>query len=408
MPVLIVTGLGPSRLRPQYWALRLNPSRASGRSRHSSGRSQHVTSSPLTSRATTRFPLVRRFQSVPPSSVSANPSPSLATTARCPNPSRHLFSKETATRGSRTPIVRNQDGTWEATPTVPIRCLGCDHAGGHVWRNATQEATYPGVSRLHFVSLCPPGDTQRHRCSRHDAERHAHGQLLFDGRHHYGRSRARSLRVFGQPLESPLGLVAVDAQLDEPTSEYPVISDVPWHATLTIPNQVNGGQYFVTAACMADNRGFPGSYASQPITITSSGLAAVTPLSNKDLVSRKDLPGGWGAQPREDAPLPGCFVQASPACTRWRLSAGPSYVLTDQRCRSRTLLRTPILSTPIHRSRTHWPSAPWFSVRVHRMAATNPPTTCVSTRRSLRPSSGARASSISGPMGAQDNIGRWS
>ncbi len=312
MPVLIVTGLGlvaiaaailGAQAEPQSGQRQITPQQRQIATRHVEP--SHFPGD-YTIPAGTTFSVSTTQLSVGESfTVSGN---------NCPvsEPVEAPFLEGDGYTREQTPIVRNQDGTWEATPTVPIGVWGATTLEAMCGGNPTQELfTYPQVyhvfiSSPYALQVTPsgtvaPGTTlsvtpTASFCSTDDTITVGVGTVPSESS--------------DSPFESPLGLVAVDAQLDEPTSEYPVISDVPWHATLTIPNQVNGGQYFVTAACMADNRGFPGSYASQPITITSSGLAAVTPLSNKDLVSRKDLPGGWELSHAKNAPLPGCFVQA--------------------------------------------------------------------------------------------------
>jgi hypothetical protein len=205
------------------------------------------------------------------------------------------------------PIVRNPDGTWEATPTVPVGVWGATTLEAECGGSPTQVLfTYPQtyhvfISSPYGLTVTPggtiaPGTTLRISptasfCSTLDTIAVGVGTAS---------------TPFSTQLVSPW-LVQGDAQYSQPA--VPVISDVPWHATLTIPQEVNGGPYFVTAACMPDNRGFPGIYASEPITVTSSTTTPVPTLTDDDLVSPNDLPVGWEVGSRRAAPLPGCFAQ---------------------------------------------------------------------------------------------------
>jgi hypothetical protein len=205
------------------------------------------------------------------------------------------------------PIVRNPDGTWEATPTVPVGVWGSTTLGAECGGSPTQVLfKYPQTYHVFISSpyglTVTPGGTVAPGTTLHINPTTSFCSTLDTIAVGVGTASS----AFSTQLVSPW-LVQGDAQYSEPAA--PVVSDVPWHATLTIPQEVNGGRYFVTAACMPDNRGFPGVYASQPITVTSSTTTPVPTLTDDDLVSPKDLPTGWQVGSERSAPLPGCFVQ---------------------------------------------------------------------------------------------------
>ncbi len=208
------------------------------------------------------------------------------------------------------PLVRHADGTWVATPTVPMGVWGPVMFEAACGAPTTEQLfKYPQVYNAfiaspYTLSVSPsgplaPGTTVTVRptdsfCSSLDtiAVGIATGPLPF--------SDANSLWL----------VPWVVAQPDDPVPPPSLSSPIPWHASFAIPTVVKGGPYFVAAACFPGNRGFPGIYASQQIEVMSSSPGQITSLSNADLISPGDLSSGWKVSGAKRTPLPNCFAQA--------------------------------------------------------------------------------------------------
>jgi len=330
VPILIVTGLGLVTIAAAVVGARAEPE-----SSHPQITSHHRQNT-LPRVAPSHFPGVYTTPSGTTFSVSTTQlsvgQTVTMTGNNCPpsEPVEFPFLEGDGYTRETTAVVRNQNGTWEATSIVPVGTWGPTTLGAACGAEPTQQLfKYPQVyhafiSSPYALNVSPsgtvaPGTTlsvtpTASFCSTIDTIT-------------VGVGTAPTL--FSNQLGSPW-LVQVDAQLklNGPALESSVTSNVPWHATVTIPEEVNGGRYLVTAACMADHRGSPGIYASQQITITSSPTPEVTALSGKDLVSPKDLPSGWEVSRVKVPPLPACFVQALSSV----------YSVTSVR---RTLVRSP-------------------------------------------------------------------
>jgi hypothetical protein len=207
------------------------------------------------------------------------------------------------------PLVRHTDGSWEATPTVPMGVWGAIELEATCGAPPQQLFKYPQVygafiSSPYTLAVSPsgplaPGTTVTVRptvsfCSSLD-------------------TIAVGIATVPLPFSDANSLWLVPwvvAQPDDSTPPPSLSAPISWHASFAIPTVVKGGPYFVAAACFPGNRGYPGIYASSEIEVMSSAPGQITPLSNKDLISPKGLPSGWEVAGAKRTPLPTCFAQA--------------------------------------------------------------------------------------------------
>ena len=208
------------------------------------------------------------------------------------------------------PLVRHSNGSWEATPTVPMGVWGAVRLEATCGATTTQQLfKYPQVynafvSSPYTLAVSPsgpfaPGTTVTVRptesfCSSLD-------------------TIAVGIATVPLPFSDAHSLWLVPWVVAQPVDPVPspsLSSPISWHASLTIPAVVKGGPYFVAAACFPDNRGFPGIYASNRVEVMSSAPGKIRSLSKKDLISPGGLPSGWVVSGAKRTPLPDCFARA--------------------------------------------------------------------------------------------------
>lgn len=209
------------------------------------------------------------------------------------------------------PFTRNADGTWSVTATVPVGSWGpaqvsatCGdlNLGAPLFKYLQTYSVFISTPyALHVMPSGPlaPGSTvtvtpTTSFCSTLD-------------------TIEVGVAVVATPFSSHSGaqwlVQPVLAQIPSLASGFEVIDDVYWSAAVTIPADAHSGTYYVAAACMLQNRGYPRLYAAQTVGVVSTSAAGTATLPARDLLSPRDLPPGWKTYSAAP-PLPSCYAQA--------------------------------------------------------------------------------------------------
>jgi hypothetical protein len=209
------------------------------------------------------------------------------------------------------PFTRHADGTWSVTATVPVGAWG--PAQGSAMCGDLSLGTplfkYPQIysvfiSTPYVLRVTPSGPLES-------------GSTVTVTPSTSFCSTLDTIEVgvavgptpFSSGSDAPWLAQPVLARETSPTSDSELTDDVDWSATVTIPPDAHSGTYYVAAACMIENRGFPRLYASQTVRVLATSAAGAATLQKGDLLAPGDLPSGWKTRTAAP-PLPPCYAQA--------------------------------------------------------------------------------------------------